>query len=185
MRHAFIFAACFLLRRLLLGRLLSAPPSAAARAPAAPRGRLPAAGITQRLAVPAAHLRARRQIRRIDGSASAPSASAPSGAAPPGPPAPRPAPPPRPDDGAPAKLSTGPPISSIAADAGIEDVLERRFRALVRHAAIAVGDGADLHAVDHRVRLRLRNAPKIDSLLPSTAAAGIPASASFPNSRLV
>ena len=44
------------------------------------------------------------------------------------------------------------------ADAGVDDVLERRFGALIRHAAIAVGDRADLHAVDQRVRLRLREA---------------------------
>src|SRR3982750_1288972 len=39
------------------------------------------------------------------------------------------------------------------ADARVDDVLERGLGALIRHAAIAVGDGADLHAVNPRVRL--------------------------------
>ena len=37
------------------------------------------------------------------------------------------------------------------ADAGGDDVLQRRFGALIGHAAIAVGNRADLHAVDARV----------------------------------
>ena len=41
------------------------------------------------------------------------------------------------------------------ADARVDDVLQRGFGGLLRHAAIAVGDGADLHAFDERVRLRL------------------------------
>ena len=41
------------------------------------------------------------------------------------------------------------------ADPGVDDVAQRRFRALVRHAAIAVGDRAELHAVDEGIRPRL------------------------------
>src|SRR5678815_5320801 len=41
------------------------------------------------------------------------------------------------------------------ADAGIDDVAEDRFSALVRHASVAVRDRADVHAVDHGVRLRV------------------------------
>src|SRR3954469_10018307 len=41
------------------------------------------------------------------------------------------------------------------ADARVDDVLERGLGALIRHAAIAVGDRADLHAIDPRIRLRL------------------------------
>src|SRR5690606_17149801 len=40
------------------------------------------------------------------------------------------------------------------ADAGVDHVLQRRLRALIRHAAVAVGNRADLHAVDERIRLR-------------------------------
>ena len=71
-----------------------------------------------------------------------------------------------------------------SADARVHDVLQRRFRTLVRHAAVAVGDRAELHAVDQRIRLRLGQRPRRESLRPS-ASAGTPASVSRPNSRLV
>ena len=70
------------------------------------------------------------------------------------------------------------------ADARVEDVAERRLGALIGHAAIAVGDGADLHALDLRVGLPCAKAVK-KSLPPSTVAAGTLARASFPNSRLL
>ncbi len=37
--------------------------------------------------------------------------------------------------------------------AGIDDVLQVGFRALVGHAAVAVSDDADLHAVEQGIRL--------------------------------
>src|SRR5207245_9517919 len=41
------------------------------------------------------------------------------------------------------------------ADAGIDDVLQRGLRALIRHAAVAVGDRTDLHPADQRIRFRV------------------------------
>src|SRR5947209_135665 len=46
------------------------------------------------------------------------------------------------------------------ADPGVDDVLQRRLSALIRHAAIAVRDRPDLHAVDQRVWFRRRERPE-------------------------
>ena len=96
----------------------------------------------------------------------------------------RPAPPARAASAAPAapapagleiRLRARPRIDRTAhqfdgAEAGLDDVAKRRLRALVRHAAIAVGDRADLHAAEHRVRLGLQDAAEA----PTTAGSSRP-----------
>ena len=131
-----------LLRGLLLGSRRPLPLSTATSAAArGVRGGNHALG-----ALPRSARRARRQIRRASrrvrrgrpGAAvrpafsSAPAAATAAALA----------------VGAPPKLSIGPPINSTALMPESTMYFERGFRALIRHAAVAVGDRADLHAVD-------------------------------------
>src|SRR3972149_2445097 len=78
----------------------------------------------------------------IGANVGAAAASPPARPPPPAPPRPAAAPP--------------PPLQPDRADARVDDVLQRGFRALIRHAAEAVGDRADRHAVEHRIRLGLK-----------------------------
>ena len=132
----------FLLRGHLLGvRFAASTAAPAAAASAAPLGN------HARLPVPGTHLRSLGNWRRLScgsiAAAATTSAAASTAAA------------------TCSRRRAGEALDRTAhqfdgADPRVDDVLERRFRALIRHAAEAVGDGADLHALDQGIGPGLR-----------------------------
>ncbi len=126
-------ARLLLLHGLLLGCRLAAPAAAASAAALAAPAR---AGNRAGFAVPHAGQRFGRRVVRTSPAASATAAAARRRA---------------------REALDRPAHQLDRADAGVHDVLQDSFRALISHQApVAVRDRADLDAVDERVRLCLR-----------------------------